>query len=54
MLDVTHRFTFGAIVPRAMGTKGETARRRRTVADVLLRWLEPGPATGQTRLSPRR
>jgi hypothetical protein len=39
MFNVTNQFTFGAIFQRAMGAKGDVARRRRMVVDVVLSWL---------------
>jgi AcrR family transcriptional regulator len=44
MFNVTNQYTFGTIFQRAMGAKGDVPRRRRVVADVILRWLEAGPA----------
>jgi hypothetical protein len=41
MFNVTNQFTFGAIFQRAMGAKGDVASRRRMVAEMILRWLEP-------------
>ncbi|MFO1316152.1 MAG: TetR/AcrR family transcriptional regulator [Burkholderiales bacterium] len=41
MFNVTNQFTFGAIFQRAMGAKGDVPGRRRQVADIVLRWLEP-------------
>jgi hypothetical protein len=43
MFNVTNQYTFGAIFQRAMGGKGDMPRRRQMVADMVLRWLEPGP-----------
>jgi AcrR family transcriptional regulator len=39
MFNVTNQFTFGAIFQRAMGAKGDVARRRRMVVDIVLSWL---------------
>jgi AcrR family transcriptional regulator len=41
MFNVTNQYTFGAIFQRAMGAKGDVPRRRRMVADIVLRWLSP-------------
>jgi len=41
MFNVTNQFTFGTIFQRAMGAKGDVPTRRRTVAEIILRWLEP-------------
>jgi AcrR family transcriptional regulator len=43
MFNVTNQYTFGAIFQRAMGGKGDMPRRRQMVAEMVLRWLEPGP-----------
>jgi hypothetical protein len=39
MFNVTNRYTFGAIFQRDMGAKGDVARRRDIVADVILSYL---------------
>jgi AcrR family transcriptional regulator len=52
MFNVTNQYTFGTIFQRAMGAKGDVASRRRIVADVILRWLDPGPS--QSKCSSRR
>lgn len=39
MFNVTNRFTFGAIFQRQMGSKGDVARRREMVADLVLGYL---------------
>jgi AcrR family transcriptional regulator len=44
MFNVTNQYTFGTLFQRDMGAKGDVPRRRRIVADVILRWLEPVPA----------
>jgi AcrR family transcriptional regulator len=41
MFNVTNQYTFGALFQRAMGAKGDVPRRRRMVADMILRWLGP-------------
>ncbi|HQR12242.1 MAG TPA: TetR/AcrR family transcriptional regulator [Casimicrobiaceae bacterium] len=41
MFNVTNQYTFGALFQRAMGAKGDVPRRRRMVADLILRWLGP-------------
>lgn len=41
MFNVTNQYTFGAIFQRAMGAKGDVSSRRRMVAEMILRWLEP-------------
>jgi len=42
MFNVTNQFTFGAIFQRPMGTKGDVARRRGMVVDIILSWLTSG------------
>ena len=42
MFNVTNRHTFGAIFQRDMGSKGDVARRREIVADMILRYLQRG------------
>jgi AcrR family transcriptional regulator len=39
MFNVTNQFTFGAIFQREMGSKGDVARRRDVVADMIVRYL---------------
>ena len=39
MFNVTNQYTFGAIFQREMGTKGDVARRRDIVADMILSYL---------------
>jgi AcrR family transcriptional regulator len=41
MFNVTNQYTFGTIFQRAMGAKGDVSSRRRMVAEMILRWLEP-------------
>jgi AcrR family transcriptional regulator len=41
MFNVTNQYTFGAIFQRPMGAKGDVPSRRRMVAEIVLRWLEP-------------
>jgi AcrR family transcriptional regulator len=41
MFNVTNQYTFGAIFQRDMGAKGDVPGRRRMVAEMVLRWLEP-------------
>ncbi len=47
MFNVTNQYTFGAIFQREMGAKGDVARRRDIVADMVLSYLThvPEPAT---------
>ena len=40
MFNMTNQYTFGAIFQRDMGTKGDVARRREIVAEMILRYLE--------------
>jgi len=42
MFNVTNQHTFGAIFQRDMGAKGDLARRRAIVAEMILRYLESG------------
>lgn len=42
MFNITNRHTFGAIFQRDMGSKGDVARRREIVADMILRYLQRG------------
>ncbi len=39
MFNVTNRYTFGAIFQRDMGSKGDVARRREIVADMIVSYL---------------
>ena len=39
MFNVTNQYTFGAIFQRDMGAKGDVARRRKMVADMILGYL---------------
>ncbi|MGQ0654228.1 MAG: TetR/AcrR family transcriptional regulator [Betaproteobacteria bacterium] len=39
MFNVTNRYTFGAIFQREMGSKGDLARRRDVVADIIISYL---------------
>ena len=48
MFNVTNQYTFGTLFQRDMGGKGDVARRRRMVSDIVLTWLEAPPA-GQSR-----
>ena len=41
MFNVTNQYTFGTLFQRPMGAKGDVARRRRMVADLILSWLAP-------------
>ena len=41
MFNVTNQYTFGTLFQREMGAKGDVPRRRRMVAELVLRWLEP-------------
>ena len=41
MFNVTNQYTFGVLFQRAMGAKGDLPRRRRMVAEMVLRWLKP-------------
>ena len=41
IFNVTNQYTFGAIFQRAMGAKGDVARRRTMVVEMVLRWLKP-------------
>jgi AcrR family transcriptional regulator len=42
MFNVTNQYTFGAIFQRDMGAKGDVARRRAMVADLILSYLTRG------------
>lgn len=48
MFNVTNQYTFGTLFQRDMGGKGDVARRRRMVSDIVLTWLAAPPA-GQSR-----
>ena len=39
MFNVTNRYTFGAIFQREMGSAGDLARRRHTVAEIIISYL---------------
>jgi AcrR family transcriptional regulator len=39
IFNVANRYTFGAIFQRDMGAKGDVARRRNVVADIILSYL---------------
>jgi len=41
MFNVTNQYTFGAIFQRDMGARGDVARRRTLVADMILSYLRP-------------
>ena len=41
MFNVTNQYTFGTLFQRDMGAKGDVSSRRRMVAEMVLRWLEP-------------
>ena len=43
MFNVTNQYTFGAIFQKDMGRKGDVARRRRAVADMILGYLADAP-----------
>ena len=45
MFNVTNQYTFGAIFQREMGRKGDIARRRELVADLILSYLTRGART---------
>jgi hypothetical protein len=42
IFNVTNQYTFGAIFQRDMGAKGDVARRRAMVADLILSYLTTG------------
>lgn len=44
MFNVTNQYTFGTLFQRDMGARGDVPRRRRMVAEIVLRWLEPESA----------
>jgi AcrR family transcriptional regulator len=39
MFNVTNQYTFGTLFQREMGGKGDVARRRRMVSEIVLTWL---------------
>jgi Tetracyclin repressor-like, C-terminal domain len=39
MFNVTNQYTFGTLFQRDMGGKGNVARRRQLVADIVQSWL---------------
>ena len=39
MFNVTNQYTFGTLFQRDMGGKGNVARRRQVVSDIVLTWL---------------
>jgi AcrR family transcriptional regulator len=45
MFNVTNQYTFGSIFQREMGRKGDVARRRAMVADLILSYLTRGGST---------
>lgn len=45
MFNVTNQYTFGALFQRDMGAKGDVARRRALVADMILSYLSPPIST---------
>ena len=45
MFNVTNQYTFGSIFQREMGRKGNIARRRELVADLILSYLTRGGRT---------
>ena len=42
IFNVTNQYTFAAIFQRDLGRKGDVARRRRLIADIVLGYLERG------------
>ena len=44
MFNVTNQYTFGTIFQREMGARGDVARRREMVADLILSYLTRGGA----------
>lgn len=40
MFNVTNQYTFGAIFQRDMGSRGDLARRRQMVGDIILSYLQ--------------
>ena len=47
MFNVTNQYTFGTLFQREMGGKGNVARRRQMVSDLVLTWL--AESAGQPR-----
>jgi hypothetical protein len=45
MFNVTNRHTFSAIFQREMGARGDVARRRNMITDVILSYLTKGGRT---------
>jgi AcrR family transcriptional regulator len=45
MFNVTNQYTFGAIFQREMGAKGDVARRREMVTELILSYLTGGERT---------
>jgi len=43
MFNVTNQYTFGTIFQREMGAKGDIARRREVVVDIVSTWLGATP-----------
>jgi AcrR family transcriptional regulator len=43
MFNITNQYTFGAIFQTEMGARGNVARRRDTVADIIVSWLTSVP-----------
>jgi AcrR family transcriptional regulator len=43
IFNVANQYTFGSLFQAEMGAKGDVPRRRATVAEIVLRWLEPEP-----------
>jgi AcrR family transcriptional regulator len=53
MFNVTNQYTFGAIFQHDMGTKGNVARRRALITDIVLAFLrQPGTAPDTRRSTP--
>ena len=42
MFNVANQYTFGTIFQREMGAKGDLARRREMVSDLILSYLTRG------------
>ena len=53
MFNVTNQYTFGALFQRPMGSRGDIARRRELVCELLLAWLA-APAAGTDPATPSR
>ena len=45
MFNVTNQYTFGVLFQRDMGARGDVARRRTLVADMILSYLRPQAST---------